>query len=55
MIACQRAGVGLRVDGRPCKAVLCLAHVTNQMAQVVGDFDKSPDGGYGAVAETRNS
>ena len=27
------------------KAVVCLAHVTNQMARAEGDFEKGPDGG----------
>ena len=27
------------------RPVVCFAHVTNQMAQIEGDFEKGPDGG----------
>jgi purine-nucleoside phosphorylase len=40
----EAAGLYAFAEARGCD-VICFAHVTNQMAQIDGDFEKGEDGG----------
>jgi hypothetical protein len=47
----MEAAAPLRLCGGPRRPVLCLAHVTNQMGKIEGDFEKGA--ANGAVASLR--